>query len=152
MPAMTDRRPPSRTTRNRPPNRPMPDPDAHLAAIVDSADDGIISKDVNGIIISWNPAAERLLGWTAKEGIGQPITLIVPPEQREEESDILGRILRGERIAHSETVRRRKDGSLLEVALTVSAIKDVTGRIVGVSKIVRDITARKQADAKFRGL
>jgi PAS domain S-box-containing protein len=119
---------------------------------VDSADDAIISKDVNGIILSWNPAAERLLGWTAKEAIGQPITLIVPPEQRDEESDILGRILRGERIAHGETVRRRKDGSLLEVALTVSPIKDATGRIVGVSKIVHDITARKRGEAKFRGL
>ena len=121
---------------------------AHLAAIVESTDDAIISKDLNGIITSWNRAAERLFGYTAQEAIGQPITMLMQPERFNEEPGILERIRRGESIEHYETVRRRKDGTLLQISLTVSPITDAKGRIVGASKIARDITERKQAEVE----
>jgi len=121
---------------------------AHLAAIVESSDDAIISKDLNGIITSWNRAAERLFGYTAQEAIGQPITMLMQPERFNEEPGILERIRRGESIEHYETVRRRKDGTLLQISLTVSPITDAKGRIVGASKIARDITERKQAEVE----
>ena len=116
-----------------------------LAAIVKSSDDAIVSKSLDGIITSWNAGAERIFGYTVEEIIGKPITTIIPRERLAEEPDILSRILRGERIEHYETLRRRKDGSLLNVSLTVSPIKNSEGRIVGASKIARDITERKQA-------
>jgi PAS domain S-box-containing protein len=119
---------------------------ARLAAIVESSDDAIVSKTLDGVITSWNPAAERLFGFTATEAVGRSITLIIPPERHEEETQILNRIRKGERLAHYETVRRRRDGALLNISLTVSPVIDAQGRIVGASKIARDITERKQAD------
>lgn len=113
-----------------------------LASIVASSDDAIISKDLNGVITSWNTGAERMLGYTAAEVIGQPIALIAAPDRVDEMPQILERIRRGERIDHYETVRRTKGGQLVQVSLTVSPIYDAVGRIVGASKIARDITAR----------
>jgi PAS domain S-box-containing protein len=119
-------------------------------SIVESSDDAIISKDLDGIIRSWNPGAERLFGYTAGEAIGKPVTILFPPGHEDEEPGILARIGRGERIHHYETVRRRKDGSLLDISLTVSPVRDGAGRIVGASKIARDITDRKEAERKLR--
>ena len=120
--------------------------EAHLAAIVESSDDAIISKDLNSIITSWNHGAERLFGYTAQEAIGQPVTMLMPPERFDEEVGILERIRRGESIDHYETVRRRKDGTLLQISLTVSPLTDRNGTIIGASKIARDISERKQAE------
>jgi PAS domain S-box-containing protein len=117
-----------------------------LAAIVDSAEDAIISKDLSGIIRSWNAGAERLFGYTAAEAIGQPVTLLIPADRLDEEPRILARIARGEPVEHYETVRRRKDSTLVDVSLGVSPIRDGSGRVVGASKIARDITERKRAD------
>ena len=119
-----------------------------LAAIIESSDDAIVSKDLNGIITSWNAAAERLFGYTADEIIGQSILLLIPPERRHEEPVILGKIRRGERIDHYETVRRRKDGSLFDISVTVSPLKDQNGQIVGASKIARDISERIQNEQR----
>lgn len=113
---------------------------ARLAAIVEQSDDAIISKDLNGFIQSWNTGAERLFGYTAAEAIGKSVTILIPPERLDEEPQILDRIRRGERIEHYETVRRRKDGSLVNISLAVSPIRDGTGRILGASKVARDIT------------
>jgi PAS domain S-box-containing protein len=120
-----------------------------LAAIVESSDDAIVSKDINGIITSWNRGAELIFGYHAKEIIGQPITILMPPEQIGEELNILQRIRRGEHIEHYETVRRRKDGSLFEISLTISPIKDNDGKVIGASKIGRDITRQKQAEREL---
>jgi PAS domain S-box-containing protein len=117
---------------------------ARLAAIIDSSDDAIVSKDLKGIITSWNPAAERLFGYSAAEAIGQPIGIIIPPARQGEAADVLRRISRGESVTHYETVRRRKDGSELFISLTVSPIRDEQGEIIGASKIARDITQRKR--------
>ena len=116
-----------------------------LASIVKSSDDAIVSKDPNGIITSWNRGAERLFGYTSEEVIGMPITILIPPDRMNEEPEIIGRVRRGERVDHYDTVRRRKDGSLIDISLTVSPLKDADGRIVGASKIARDITERKRA-------
>jgi PAS domain S-box-containing protein len=116
-----------------------------LTSIVQFSDDAIVSKDLNGVIVSWNAGAERLFGYTAKEAVGQPITMLIPPERLDEEPGILARIVRGEHIDHYETIRRRKDGSLIEISLTVSPVKDGSGRIVGASKIARDIGERRRA-------
>lgn len=137
---------------------PMTDPlaadlmSAHLAAIVESSDDAIISKDLNGIITSWNRGAQRLFGYTADDMIGQPVHRLIPKDRFDEEIRILGRIRTGQRIDHYETVRQRKDGSLVHISLTVSPIKDGKGRIVGASKIARDITERKQAERHLASL
>jgi PAS domain S-box-containing protein len=117
-----------------------------LAAIVESSDDAIITKDLNGRITSWNQGAERLFGYTAGEVIGKPISLLIPFERLNEEPGILGRVRKGERIDHYETVRRRKDGTLVEISLTVSPVRGNDGRIIGASKIARNITDRKQAE------
>jgi len=122
----------------------------HLAAIVESSDDAIISKDLDGIITSWNRGAERIFGYAAEEAIGRPITLLIPEERLEEEPKILGKIRSGERVDHFETLRRRKDGRLIDISLTISPIRDRWGRIVGASKIARDITSRKESEAKLR--
>jgi PAS domain S-box-containing protein len=114
------------------------------AAIVNSSDAAIISADLEGVTTSWNTGAERLFGYTAREAVGEPVTLFTPPDGIDEELGIVERIRRGEKIDHYETVRRRKDGSLLDVSLTVSPLTDVQGRIVGASKIARDITERKR--------
>jgi two-component system CheB/CheR fusion protein len=116
---------------------------ARLAAIVESSHDAIISKDLNGIIETWNLGAERLFGYTRQEAIGQSITMLIPPDRIEEEPVILGRIRHGQHVDHYESVRRRKDGRLVDVSLTISPIIDAQGQIVGASKIVRDITERK---------
>lgn len=118
----------------------------HLAAIVESSDDAIISKDLNGVILSWNQGAERIFGYTADEIVGKSVTVLIPPDRQDEEPHILARLRKGERIDHYHTIRRRKDGAAVHVSLTVSPIKDDVGRIVGASKIARDITAQKQAE------
>jgi PAS domain S-box-containing protein len=115
-----------------------------LASIVESSDDAIVSKNLDGIVTSWNKAAERIFGYSAPEAIGQPITLVIPKDRQSEEIEILTRIRRGERIDHFETVRQRKDGSSIIVSLTVSPVKDAHGNIVGASKVARDITERKR--------
>ena len=117
----------------------------HYAAIIESSEDAILSKDLSGVILSWNDAAEQLFGYTAAEAVGRPVTLIIPPDRLSEEPSILEKIRRGERIRHFETVRQRKDGSLIDISLTISPIKDDEGRIVGASKIARDITELKKA-------
>jgi len=117
-----------------------------LAAIVESSHDAIVSKTLNGVITSWNKGAERLFGYAAEEAVGQNITLIIPPERRDEERTIIEQLTRGERVDHFETVRMRKDGSLLDVSLTISPMKDASGRVVGASKLARDITERKRAE------
>jgi PAS domain S-box-containing protein len=116
-----------------------------LVAIVESSDDAIVSKDLNGIITSWNRGAELLFGYRAEEVIGKPITILIPADRIDEEPEIIERVRRGERVDHYDTVRRRKDGSLIDISLTVSPLKDGDGRIVGASKIARDITERKRA-------
>jgi PAS domain S-box-containing protein len=121
-----------------------------LAAIVESSDDAIVSKDLNGTIKSWNRGATRLFGYTAEEVIGKPITIVIPPDRLDEEPKILQRIRQGERVEHFETVRRRKDGSLVDISLTISPIKDRLGRVIGASKIARDITDRKAAEAELQ--
>jgi PAS domain S-box-containing protein len=117
-----------------------------LAAIVESSDDAIVSKDLNGVVVSWNRGAERLFGYSAAEMVGKSITLLIPEDHRDEEPEILARIRRGERVEHYETIRRRKNGGLLNISLTVSPVRDGSGRIVGASKIARDITDRKRAE------
>ncbi len=108
------------------------------------SDDAIISKDLNGIIQSWNNGAERLYGYTAEEAIGKPVTILIPDDMKDEEPNILSRVRRGERIDHYITVRRRKDGALIDISLSVSPIKNARGEIVGASKIARDITGLRQ--------
>jgi PAS domain S-box-containing protein len=117
---------------------------ARLAAIVESSDDAIVSKSLDGIIESWNAGAQRIFGWTAGEAVGRPILLIIPPERHAEERSILARLRRGERIEHFDTVRVAKDGRRLDISLTVSPIRDAAGRIVGASKVARDIGERRQ--------
>jgi PAS domain S-box-containing protein len=119
-----------------------------LVAIVDSSDDAILSKNLDGVITSWNRGAERLFGYAANQIIGKSVLLLIPAERHNEEPEILGRIRRGERIEHYETVRLRKDGSLVDISLSVSPVRGANGRIVGASKIARDITERKQAQAR----
>lgn len=115
-----------------------------LVAIVENSEDAIISKDLNGIITSWNAGAERLFGYTAEEAIGNSVMMLIPSDHRDEEPTILERIRRGNRIDHYETVRRRKDGSLVDISLSVSPIRANDGRIIGASKIARDNTERKR--------
>jgi PAS domain S-box-containing protein len=121
-----------------------------LAAIVESSDDAIVSKDLNTIITSWNRGAERLFGYTAEEAIGRSVIMLIPEDRLDEEPMILAKIQRGERIEHYETVRRRKDGSLVDVSLTTSPIKDAQGRVIGASKIARDITDRRRLEQRQR--
>jgi PAS domain S-box-containing protein len=123
-----------------------PSVNSHLAAIVESSEDAIASKDLNGIITSWNKSAERLFGYTAEEIIGQPVTTIIPPELHDDEPRILSKIRAGERIEHFETVRVHKNGQRLIVSLTISPIKDDKGKVVGAAKIVRDITRKTKLE------
>jgi PAS domain S-box-containing protein len=115
-----------------------------LAAIIDSSDDAIVSKTLDGVITSWNRGAERMFGWTADEAVGRHITLIIPADRRAEEDDVLARIRRAEIVDHYETIRVTKDGRLLNISLTVSPLKDAAGRVVGASKIARDVTERRR--------
>jgi PAS domain S-box-containing protein len=129
---------------------PVPSPDpfktaAHLAAIVDSSEDAIISKNLSGIIESWNRSAERIFGYSEEEAIGRNIGLIIPPDLHDEEGRILDQLRQGQRIEHFETVRRRKDGTLVDISLSISPIRDAEGQIIGASKIARDISAQKSA-------
>jgi len=117
-----------------------------LAAIVDSADDAIISKDLNGIVKSWNEAAYRIFGYTSEEMVGQPILRLIPPDLHYEEDEILRKLRAGERIDHYETIRRKKNGENIEVSVTISPIRDETGRVIGASKIARDISDRKRIE------
>ena len=114
----------------------------HLSAIVESSDDAIISKNLDGIMLSWNKGAQRIFGYTADEAIGQKVTILIPSERADEESRILRRIGKGERIEHYQTVRHRKDGSQVDISLTISPIRDAGGRVIGASKIARDISAQ----------
>lgn len=123
-----------------------------LAAIVESSDDAIVSKSLDGVIATWNNGAERMFGYSAEEAIGQPITIVIPKERLHEEHEILTCVRRGERLDHFETVRRRKDGSLFDISLTVSPIKNNEGKIVGASKIARDITEQKRAQEQIATL
>jgi PAS domain S-box-containing protein len=115
-----------------------------LAAIVQSSDDAIVSKNLDGIITTWNKGAERVFGYTAEEAVGQPITIVIPQDRQNEENTILARIRRGERIDHFETVRQRKHGSLIWVSLTISPVRNAEGKVIGASKIARDITEQKR--------
>src|SRR6202011_5835740 len=122
---------------------------SRLAAIVRSSHDAIVGKDLNGIITDWNPSAERIFGYTPKEIIGKSVLTLIPKDRHSEEQDILTRIRRGELVDHYETVRRRKDGTLINVSLTISPVKDLNGKIIGISKIVRDITRQKRAEQRL---
>jgi PAS domain S-box-containing protein len=122
----------------------------HLAAIVESSDDAIVSKDLNGIVTSWNPAAERIFHYSAKEMIGKSITVIIPAELQDDERRILETIGRGERIDHFETERLTKDGERLNVSLTISPVRDESGRVIGAAKIARDITREKKTEQTLR--
>jgi two-component system CheB/CheR fusion protein len=121
-----------------------------LAAIVDSSDDAIVSKDLNGIVTTWNSGAERLFGYSTSEMIGTSIMRLIPPDRQAEENEILTRIRNGQRVDHFETVRMRKDGQLLDVSVTVSPIKDGAGNVIGASKVARDIGERKRAEEKLQ--
>ena len=121
-----------------------------IAAIVESSDDAILTKNLDGVITSWNSGAERLFGYTADEVVGKPVTILIPVDRRDEEPAILARIRRGERVDHYETIRQRKDGSLIDISLTISPVRDPDGRIIGASKIARDISERRRADERQR--
>ena len=121
---------------------------AFLQAVVDWSDDAIITKNLDGTITSWNAAAERIFGWRAEEAIGRHITLIIPSDRRAEEDAVLARIRRGERVDHFETVRITRDGQLRDISLTISPVKDAEDRIVGASKIGRDMTGQRQLETE----
>jgi PAS domain S-box-containing protein len=123
-----------------------------LASIVDYSEDAIIGKTVDGIIVAWNKGAERLYGYTAEEAIGKSLSILLPKDRKDDLPEFMEKLRRGEKIDHEETIRRRKDGSLIDVAITISPIKDAAGRVSGASTIARDITQRKRAEEKFRGL
>ncbi|HVC94493.1 MAG TPA: PAS domain S-box protein [Pirellulales bacterium] len=123
-----------------------------LAAIIESSDDAIVSKTLDGQILSWNAGAERLFGYSPAEAIGSSIKLIIPPERHDEETDVLARLRRGERIDHYETVRVAKDGGRIDISLTISPVRDRAGRIVAASKVARDITQRKRDEQRLVAL
>src|SRR5881296_4308012 len=125
---------------------------AYLAAIVDSSEDAIIGKTLEGIVVSWNRGAERIFGYTAEEVLGQPITALIPPDRSDEEPKVIERLRRGEHIEHFDTMRRRKDGEEIAVSLTISPIKDEAGTIIGISKIARDISERQRAKVELERL
>jgi PAS domain S-box-containing protein len=124
-------------------------PESLLAAIVDSSDDAIVSKTLDGMILSWNPAAERMFGYTREEAVGKSITIVVPEDRLDEEREVLARLRRGEKIDHFETIRRTKDGRLINILLTVSPVRDSSGKIIGASKTARDITENKRHRAQL---
>jgi PAS domain S-box-containing protein len=123
---------------------------SRLAAVVESSDDAIITKTLDGMIVTWNQSAERIFGYTAKEVIGRSVTILMPPDHANEETAILSRLRRGERVDHYQTVRQHKSGARLDISLSISPIKDADGRIVGASKIARDITRQKRLEASMR--
>ncbi len=147
----------SQSSVSRPPSSPAaadsalaPDPRDWLAAIIEGSEDAIVSKNLNGIIQSWNAGATRLFGYAAEEVIGKSITILIPPDRLDEEPMILAQIQRGQRVEHFETRRRRKDGTLVDISLTISPIRNANGLIVGASKIARDITERLMAQEQQR--
>lgn len=119
---------------------------ALLAAIVESSDDAIVSKTLDGVITSWNPGAERIFGYTAAEAVGRSISLIIPDDRKTEEDEVLARVRRGDRVDHFETIRQTKDGRRIPISLTVSPVRNASGTIVGASKVARDITERRQSE------
>ena len=121
-----------------------------LAAVVESSQDAIVTKTLDGIITSWNAGAERLFGYTAAEAVGRSITLIIPPERLDEETQILAKLRRGERVEHFDTVRLSKHGQFLDISLTISPIRNAAGRVIGVSKVARDVTDRKRTEIALR--
>ena len=123
---------------------------ALLAAVVENSDDAVITKDLNGVITSWNRSAERLFGYMAEEAVGRSVTMLIPPDRLHEEPTILARLRRGERVDHFETVRIHKDGRSLDISLTISPVRDASGRIVGISKIARDITQQRRVERALR--
>jgi PAS domain S-box-containing protein len=123
-----------------------------LAAIIESSDDAIVSKDLDGIITSWNSGAERIFGYLAEEIVGKPITILIPPDCQKEEEAIMERVRRGQRVEHYETVRQRKDRSLIDISLTISPVRNAQGKVIGASKIARDITAHKRSEAQIINL
>ena len=125
---------------------------ARLAAIIDSSDDAIVSKTLEGVITSWNQAAERIFGYTAAEAVGRHISLIIPKERGSEETEVLSRLVRGERINHFETIRRAKDGRLVDISLTVSPVRNSAGRIIGASKVARDISDQRRREQERQSL
>ncbi len=125
---------------------------ARLIAIIESTDDAIISKSLDGIIETWNRGAEETFGYKAAEAIGQHISLIVPPDRLNEEAEILNRLRRGDRVEHFETLRRRKDGKVIFVSITISPVRDREGRVIGASKIARDISERKKIEERLRAI
>jgi PAS domain S-box-containing protein len=126
-----------------------PAADQILLSIVENSDDAIITKNLDGIISSWNKAAQRIFGYAAEEVIGESVTILIPPDRHNEEPAIIARIRRGERVDHYETVRQHKDGSLIDISLTISPIKNANGKIIGAAKIARDITERKRKDERI---
>jgi two-component system CheB/CheR fusion protein len=136
----------SKITRDITERRRADEVNRRLAAIIEFSDDAILSKDTNGVIKSWNQGAQRMFGYTADEVVGKSVTILIPPDHLDEEPEILARIRRGESIAHYETVRRRKDGKLLEISLTVSPILNANNHVIGASKIARDITEKKRVE------
>ena len=124
----------------------------YLASIVDSSDDAVIGKTLDGIVTAWNRAAEAIFGYAEDEIVGRPITLLLPPDRLQEESMILDQLKQGDRLRHYETVRLRKDGSAIEVSLTISPIIGAAGQIIGASKIVRDITAERRSRSRIEEL
>jgi PAS domain S-box-containing protein len=123
-----------------------------LAAIIESSDDAIVSKDLDGTITSWNGGAERIFGYLAEEIIGKPITILIPPDHQKEEEAIMGRIRRGQRVEHYQTVRQRKNGSLIDISLSISPVRNAQGNVIGASKIARDITEHKRSEAQIINL
>src|SRR3954463_8163628 len=131
--------------RQPPPNSPLNTAtEAWLAAIVESSDDAIVGKTLDGVIRSWNRGAARTFGYSPDEAIGRPILMLIPPERRDEEDVILGKLRKGERVEHFETVRQRKDGSRIDVSLSVSPILDGSGHVIGAAKIARDVSETKR--------
>src|ERR1700755_3276203 len=123
---------------------------SRLTRIIESADDAIISKDLTGVITSWNKGAERVFGYTADEVVGKHVTILIPDDLRHEEGTILAKLKNGERISHYETIRKTKNGRLLDISLTISPIKGPDGNVVGASKIARDITESRRAAAELQ--
>nr|WP_254368317.1 PAS domain S-box protein [Paracoccus sp. Z118] len=122
----------------------------HFAAIIEGSDDAIVAKDLDSIILSWNPAAERIFGYAAEEVLGKPITILIPEDRQHEEVDFMDRLRRGERIQHFETLRRKKNGELFPISVTISPIRDGNGKVIGASKIARDITPQHRAAEQQR--
>lgn len=123
-----------------------------LAAIIESSNDAIVSKDLNGIITSWNGGAERIFGYLAEEVIGKPITILIPSDHQKEEEAIIERIRRGQRVEHYQTIRQRKDGGLIDISLTISPVRNAQGKVIGASKIARDITEHKRSETQIVNL